>query len=209
MFPLLLSPLRYWSRVKIPFVTSTFHAHSALMTFPLLNWLLPMYGFLQYRILQVPHPPIFFLNALEMFYLQILHGASWVGVVPPLTSIFVGTTSIVYQLPVTLGLYEVFPHSCLQTQHYFWTPHCVAPQLQEIFHEPILMNITAVKPSSCFQWLCSWRSLGIFLLNMPPCCSSSSTKPLCSVLTTACFCNLLFSILWEISSGICQSIKLE
>jgi hypothetical protein len=102
MFPLLLSPLQYWFRVKISFVTSTFHAHSALMTFPSLNQLLPIYGFLPYRILQVPHPPILFLDALGMFYLQILHGASWVGVVPPLTSTFVGTTSIVYQPPVTL-----------------------------------------------------------------------------------------------------------
>lgn len=102
MFSLLLSPLWYWFRAKISFVTSTFRAHPALVTFPSLNWLLPIYGFLPNQILQVPHPPIFFLNALGMFYLQILCGASWVGVVSPLTSIFVGTTSIVYQPPVIL-----------------------------------------------------------------------------------------------------------
>ena len=102
MFPLLLSPLWYLFRVKISFVPSTFHAHSALMTFPSLNQLLLIYGLLPYCILQVPHTPILFLDALGMFYLQILHGTSWVGVVPPLTSIFVGTTSIVYQPPVTL-----------------------------------------------------------------------------------------------------------
>jgi len=102
MFPLLLSLLRYWFRVKISFVPSTFHAHSALMTFPSLNRLLPNYRLLPYHILQVPHPPVLFLDALGMFYLQILHGAFWVGVVPPLTSIFVGTTSIVYQPPVPL-----------------------------------------------------------------------------------------------------------
>jgi len=102
MFPLLLSPLRYLFRVKISFVPSTFLARSALMTFSSVNWLLPIYGFLLYRILQILHPPILFLDALGMFYLQILRGASWVRVVPPLTSIFVGTTSIVYQPPVTL-----------------------------------------------------------------------------------------------------------
>lgn len=108
----MFSLLRYWFRAKISFVTFTFHAHSALVTFPSLNQLLPIYGFLPYRILQVPHPPIFFLNALGMFYLQILRGASWVGVVPPLTSIFISTTSIVYQPPVTLvtlwGIYSQF-----------------------------------------------------------------------------------------------------
>lgn len=102
MFPLPLSPLQYWFRVKISFVPSAFHAHSALMTLPSLNRLLPIYRLLPYHILQVPHPPILFLDTLGMFYLQILHGASWVEVVPPLTSIFVGTTSIVYQPPVTL-----------------------------------------------------------------------------------------------------------
>jgi len=88
-------------------------------------------------------------------------------------------------------LYEVFPHSSLQTEHYFRQPQFVAPQLQAIFHETILMNVTAIKLSYSFQRLCSWRSLGIFLLNIPPCCNSSSRKPLCSVLTTACFCNPL------------------
>ena len=72
------------------------------MTFPSLNQLLPIYGLLPYHILQVPWPPIMFLDALGMFYLQLLPGASWVGEVPSLLSLFVDTTSIVYQPPVML-----------------------------------------------------------------------------------------------------------
>ena len=101
IFPLLFSALQYWFWVKI-FVPSIFHANSALMTFPSLNQLLPIYGLLPYHILQVPWPPIMFLDALGMFYLQLLPGASWVGVVPSLLSLFVDTTSIVYQPPVML-----------------------------------------------------------------------------------------------------------
>jgi len=64
------------------------------MTFPSLNQIPPIYGILPLHILQVPQPPILFLDALGMYYLQLLPVAYWGGVIPPLTSIFVGTTSI-------------------------------------------------------------------------------------------------------------------
>ena len=94
MFPLVLSPLQYWFWVKISYVPPTIHANSALMAFPSLNQLLPIYGLFPYHILQVPQPHIVLLDALP--------GASCTGVVPSLLSLFVGTTSIVYQPPVML-----------------------------------------------------------------------------------------------------------